>query len=354
MQITLYKSDEGRYLAQFERGGRPVAITDQTYADLGDLLEAVFAFKREGESAPVHVPSGDGRTAGYEFEVVGGAEGHAWRFQAPNNAVLFVSAPERFPDASDAERAAEQAKRFADACVGDKTGEPIDVEYWAGTGQPAPIGARYRIRVDRNRVVIDEPTPKGREILEAAGRTPVTQYQLYQKLRGGQTRAVALDETVDLTAPGVERFQTIELTVTDGAATAAPPRRQFRLPEDDEAFLDSLGLPWETVVDGGRQWVLIHEHPLPSGYTTPTTSMAVEVRRGYPTAPLDMAFFLPHLALSSKRAIPQTHVRHHILGKVWQRWSRHRTGANRWQPGADSLKTHLALVQAWLDKEVQR
>ena len=229
-RFTLYKrSDDDRFFAQIERkNGQPVAITDQTYADLGDLLEAVFAFKREAEAAPINdrTDGGPGQVAAYEFEVIAAAssdceaddcEGFLWRFQGPNHRTLFVSAPDRFRDACAAERAAEATKRFADACIVDETGDPVDVEYYAGTGQPAPFGAKYKIRVDREKVIVDEPTPTGREILRAADRTPVSQWQLYQKFRGGQTKAVGLDETTDLTCVGVERFQAIELTVTDGA-----------------------------------------------------------------------------------------------------------------------------------------
>ncbi|MBX9746205.1 MAG: hypothetical protein K2X34_04840, partial [Hyphomonadaceae bacterium] len=41
-------------------------------------------------------------------------------------------------------------------------------------------------------------------------------------------------------------------------------------------------------------------------------------------------------------------------GKTWQRWSRHRTPANRWRPGIDGLSTHFALVQEWLARELMK
>lgn len=229
-RIALYKrSEDDRFFAQLERKhGEPIAVTDQTYADLGDLLETVFAFKREAETAPVNdrTDGGPAQVADYEFEVVAApgdcedadCDGFTWRFQGPNHRTLFVSTPERFRDRNDAREAVAASKRLADACVADETGEPVDVEYFAGTGQPAPLGASYKIRVDRDKVVIGEPTPTGREILRAANRVPVSQWQLYQRLRGGQTKAVGLEENVDLTCVGVERFQTVELTVTDGAS----------------------------------------------------------------------------------------------------------------------------------------
>ncbi len=143
--------------------------------------------------------------------------------------------------------------------------------------------------------------------------------------------------------------------------TAAPPgggrplRRQFRLPEDDEEYLDGLGLPWETVEDAALgRWVLLHEHPLPPGYTADRASVGVLVAPGYPVSPLDMAYFAPPPALATGRAIPNTQFSMTLDGLAWQGWSRHRTGTNPWQPGVDSIKTHHALVQAWLAKEVAR
>ena len=49
-------------------------------------------------------------------------------------------------------------------------------------------------------------------------------------------------------------------------------RREFDLPPNDVAFLDSLALPWEAVAPNGKQWVLIQEFPLPDGYNHRTVS----------------------------------------------------------------------------------
>src|SRR5690348_13981378 len=73
-------------------------------------------------------------------------------------------------------------------------------------------------------------------------------------------------------------------------------RRDFDLPEEDEDFLESLGRPWETVRDGGAQWLLLHEFPFPDGYNHATGSIAIAIPSGYRTAQLDMAYFNPALA----------------------------------------------------------
>ena len=136
--------------------------------------------------------------------------------------------------------------------------------------------------------------------------------------------------------------------------TVAGLRRQFALPEEDVDYLDILGLDWETIIEGRGRWVLIQDHPLPAGYTANHTNVAIQVAPGYPTAPLDMAYFYPALRLSSGRAIPTSQTQQQLDGKVWQRWSRHRTAANPWRPGIDNLKTHHFLIQAWLEREPRR
>ena len=132
------------------------------------------------------------------------------------------------------------------------------------------------------------------------------------------------------------------------------PRREFRLPEDDEDYLDGTGLLWETLLVAQQPWVVVYGLALPAGYTVDETAVAVLVTTGYPAAPLDMAYFSPPLALVSGRAIPNAGFPQTIDGQAWQGWSRHRTPANPWELGVDSLKTHLALVRAWLAHEVTR
>lgn len=75
---------------------------------------------------------------------------------------------------------------------------------------------RYRIRVDKEHYEVPGNSLTGREVLELAGKCPPEQYLLYQRLRGGQREKIGLDETVDLTKPGVERFMTLPKDQTEG------------------------------------------------------------------------------------------------------------------------------------------
>lgn len=128
-------------------------------------------------------------------------------------------------------------------------------------------------------------------------------------------------------------------------------RRDFRLPAADEAFLDSLGVAWEAVQEGGAQWIILRQYRLPPGYAPERVDIAIQISAGYPDAALDMAFFLPHVRRVDGRPIPFTEGRVTVLGAAWQQWSRHRTGANPWIPGEDDLASHVHYMDAWLAAE---
>lgn len=127
-------------------------------------------------------------------------------------------------------------------------------------------------------------------------------------------------------------------------------RREFRLPEADEAYLNARELPWETIVEGGSRWLIIHDYPIPTGYNHATAWVALLIPPGYPDVQIDMVYFSPHLVLASGRTINALSP-HSLDGKVWQRWSRHRTLANPWRPGIDDVSTHLVLIDDWLARE---
>ena len=56
----------------------------------------------------------------------------------------------------------------------------------------------------------------GREVLEVAGLLPVTRYKLDLKMKGNRYREVGLDEQVDLSDPGIEKFTYISRTQSEG------------------------------------------------------------------------------------------------------------------------------------------
>lgn len=72
-----------------------------------------------------------------------------------------------------------------------------------------------KIRIDKQNYDVNESSMTGKQLLELAGK-PTTSFKIIQRLHGGQAKPVGLTESVDLTAPGVERFVTLPLDQTEG------------------------------------------------------------------------------------------------------------------------------------------
>lgn len=81
-------------------------------------------------------------------------------------------------------------------------------------------------------------------------------------------------------------------------------RRQFRLPAEDEIFLDGLGLLWEAVIVAGQHWVVVYGEKVPHGYNSAGVDVAILMAPGYPPGFLDMAYFLPPLVCANE-TVPQ-------------------------------------------------
>ena len=94
--------------------------------------------------------------------------------------------------------------------------DEVDLETYAKSGQKPPKAHRYRVRIDENYYVVHKANVTGRELLELAAKLPPTAFILTQKIRGGAVRTIDLDDVVDLSAPGVERFNTLPREVQEG------------------------------------------------------------------------------------------------------------------------------------------
>ena len=233
----------------------------------------------------------------------------------------------------------------------DFADEIIDLEEYAKANKVPPLRCQgYRIRIDKQKYVVTQPAMTGRQLLELAEKTPPEQYRLDQKLSGGQTKKIGLDEKADFTTPGVERFMTLPLDQTEGYSN----RRQFRLPSDDEEYLNARGFSWETLIEYQVQRTVVYGFPVPSGYNHTAVALSLRIEPGYPDVQIDMAYFYPPLARTDGRPINSAHITDHFEGKQWQGWSRHRTSANPWRPGIDNIGTHIAAVEHWLEKELTR
>lgn len=95
----------------------------------------------------------------------------------------------------------------------------IDIEVFARERRPLPPHHprhRYRIRIDTTYHEVTGDHRTGRQLLELAKKTPPERFRIFQKLAGGASKTVTLDEVVYFTAPGVERFVTLPLDQTEG------------------------------------------------------------------------------------------------------------------------------------------
>ena len=132
------------------------------------------------------------------------------------------------------------------------------------------------------------------------------------------------------------------------------PRREFDLPPVDVEYLDIHYPNWETIRQPNANWLLIEKFPVPAGYSTEMTTVALRIEPGYPDTQIDMAYFCPALQRRDGKAIPATESMETLDGKSFQRWSRHRTAQNPWRPGIDDVSTHLVQVQHWFQREFER
>lgn len=99
---------------------------------------------------------------------------------------------------------------------GTDVNEIIDIEEHSKSESAAPAAKKYRIRIDKDHYEVAPPTITGRELLILAAKQPVERFAVYQKMKGGGTERIALDQTVDLRTPGLERFVTLPLDQTEG------------------------------------------------------------------------------------------------------------------------------------------
>lgn len=209
----------------------------------------------------------------------------------------------------------------------------------------------WKLNVQGVLLELSAPTVVVRKALVLAGFNPDQGWQIFLKIAGDPKQPVQLTTEIDLRTPGIEKLRLTPKDVNNGEGLAKPSRA-FALLDIDEAHLDRLGLRWETIIEADRRWLLLHEYPLPSGYTVTHTKLALEIPPTYPAAHIYGFYAYPPLALACGRVIESTQFRGVLLGDEYHGWSRNRGPAAPWNPAADNVVTQLALVDAALAKEI--
>ena len=230
----------------------------------------------------------------------------------------------------------------------EELAEVADLEALAKSDKKPPKAKKYRIRIDKEHFVVEKPGLIGRELLVLAGKQP-ERYDIFQMIRKNPKPVkILLDEYVDFTTKGIERFVTLPKEQKDGRGN----RRIFSLPAEDAEFLESKGLQWEALAENGLNWLIIYDYPITLGYNVQVVELALQISPAYPATEIDMVYFYPQLIRNNKRPIACI-TQQSIDGKIFQRWSRHRNPGD-WRPGLDNVSTHLILIENWLEKELKR
>lgn len=103
------------------------------------------------------------------------------------------------------------------ACEDGVINVVVDLEDCAREGRKPPISLQgYLVKINGEKFVFCSPKVSGREILLAAGLTPPENYSLRLMARGERPRKIKLDEIVDLTEKGIEKFRAIIVDQTEG------------------------------------------------------------------------------------------------------------------------------------------
>ena len=108
------------------------------------------------------------------------------------------------------------AEKKEDSGVEEVLDEVVDLEEYAKQGKRPPLSKGYRIKVNGEAFIVNEPEPTGRAILTLAGLLPAENYTLRVKFAGEKPQKVGLNEHVDLRRPGVEKFKALPRDQTEG------------------------------------------------------------------------------------------------------------------------------------------
>jgi hypothetical protein len=224
----------------------------------------------------------------------------------------------------------------------------VDIEEYGKTCREVPFARRYKIKIDKNYHIVDNPVLRGRQIVQLEGKSPVDKYNVLKFLSNNpKPIQVGLDEKIDLAEKCLLRFVLQPKEQKDGRDC----RRNFSLPGEDSDFLNKQNFCWETISNGGM-WLIIYDYPIPDGYNVSVAEVTLMIPPSYPAAQIDMAYFFPPLQKKGGKNIKAT-TPQSIDGRVYQRWSRHRQ-PGEWVPGLDNVSTHLSLVDNWLLNDLTR
>lgn len=93
--------------------------------------------------------------------------------------------------------------------------DAIDLEECGKNDRRPPKGHKYRIRIDGDKYTVDSAEITGAGLLALADKRD-DEWSLNQKLHGGKRERIKANDAVDLSRPGIERFETVRRQAQQG------------------------------------------------------------------------------------------------------------------------------------------
>ncbi len=122
-----------------------------------------------------------------------------------------------------------------------------------------------------------------------------------------------------------------------------------QLLQSDEEYLLNKQYEYTIQSDGFHNHLIVKNYRLPNHYDKQNVDLLIKIPvSGYPFNGLDMFWVSPHVRYTDGRTPQNADVYENILGVSWQRFSRH----YQWQPGIDSLATHMSIVHNEFSKKI--
>ena len=111
----------------------------------------------------------------------------------------------------------------------------------------------------------------------------------------------------------------------------------------DTAELGRRGHTYTQCGGNGETFVILTNFHLPEGLSPRQADLLLRVPSLFPAVHPDMFWVSPALCRTDGRTIPATQVTENLVGRSWQRWSRH-LRPDQWRPDRDDLGTYLDIV----------
>lgn len=189
-----------------------------------------------------------------------------------------------------------------------------------------PKGHSIHVFINKKKYDLDEPEQTGKALKELAG-IPLGDVLFLQKK--GNDLVIGNDTTV---------------TLKNGDHLHSQPAADYGLDTDTIA---AAGLEGERVElhsqPGGWTFLVIHNFPLPEGYTPRAVSVLIKLPPLFPEAAPDM-FWVRPAARTRSGSMPKATTTEQLLGGPWQRYSWH-LSSGAWKPGESTLRDYIRCIR---------